>query len=97
MTKPKPKAAASTPTPAKTPAPAAPELQVPQEAEPQTSQMPAEATECRYIAYCTEDGVCPYGMRELMKKVRLQAIKDTLELIKMEKKELSSIQLKEEQ
>lgn len=49
--------------------------------------------ECYYLAYCTDDGVCPYDIRDLMKKVRLQAIKDTLELIRLENKSLPSIQL----
>ncbi len=57
---------------------------------------PNEHEDCRYVAYCTEDGVCPYGIRELMKKVRLQAIRDTLELIKMEKGEIPTIQIEEE-
>ena len=37
--------------------------------------------DCNYIAFCIDDGVCPYGIKELMNKVRLQAIKDTLEYL----------------
>jgi hypothetical protein len=74
----------------KNPAPEAPEPVIPQ--EPQ-DEIPVEAPECRYIAFCTDDGVCPYSIKELMKKVRLQAIKDILELIKMEQGECSTIQL----
>jgi hypothetical protein len=55
-----------------------------------------EASECQYVAYCTEDGVCPYNISDLMKKGRLQAIKDTLELIKLEKGECPTIQIEDE-
>lgn len=58
---------------------------------------PGESPECRYLAYCTDDGVCPYGMRDLMKKVRVQAIKDTLELIKLENGACPSVQIDEMQ
>lgn len=52
-----------------------------------------ESPGCRYLAYCTNDGVCPYDIRDLMKKVRLQAIKDTLELIKLENGACPSVQI----
>lgn len=45
------------------------------------------------MAYCTDDGVCPYDIRDLMKKVRVQAIKDTLELIKLESGACPSVQI----
>lgn len=87
MTKPKPK----------TPAPApAPEPQAPKEPETTPAQKPEEPSECRYVAFCTGDGVCPYDVQKLLKKVRLQAIKDTLELIRMEKRDVPTIQIEEE-
>jgi hypothetical protein len=33
------------------------------------------------IAYCTDDGICPYSIKELMHKVRQQAIRDTIDYI----------------
>jgi len=57
---------------------------------------PEQEEECRYVAHCTEDGVCPYNVHELMKKVRLQAVKDTLKLIKLEKGEYPTIYMDEE-
>ena len=91
MTKPKyPKAAA----PVTAPAPQKEvETEILQEDE---TDMPVERSECRYVAFCTDDGVCPYSIRELMKKVRLQAVKDILELIKMEKGEYPTIHIDDE-
>lgn len=69
-----------------------------QKVEPKkpAAKEPIESLECRYVAYCTEDGVCPYNISDLMKKGRLQAIKDTLELIKLEKGDCPTIQVDEE-
>jgi hypothetical protein len=49
--------------------------------------------DCNYVAYCIADGICPYDIKELMRKVRNQAIKDTVELINMENENLKVINI----
>ena len=71
-------------------------MTIPKPAKKAVSPDPVEDSECSYVAYCTEDGVCPYDISNLMKKVQLQAIKDTVELIKSENGTCPSIQIDDE-